>query len=429
MTNEAILKKVQADFSLSTQALREMVGAFHDEMRLGLDGHESSLKMLPTFVDRATGKEQGKFMALDLGGTNFRVLQVKLGRGGKITVEHVGKYVIPKAVMRGTGEQLFNFIAQSIEKFLVDYHIGYAQKRDLGFTFSFPMKQTSIVNGILITWTKDFSATGVVGKNVTNLLKAALRRNGIDLINIVALANDTVGTLAACSYVDQKCDVGIIFGTGTNACYREPSTESIVNIEWGNFNKLPLNAYDMKHDKDSGNPGKQIMEKMISGMYLGSLAQLVLADLIKSKLIFKSCKAKIARGAVTTTRMSHMESDNSKKLAKVDEFLDGIGIIDSSLAERALVQKICGLVSKRAARISAAAISAVVTWMDPSLNNDHTIAIDGTVYERYPGFKKTINATLKELHGDDAKKFKIVHTKDGSGIGVAVVAAVVAHTK
>ena len=61
MTNEAILKKVQADFDLSTHALKEMIGAFHDEMRLGLEGQESSLKMLPTFVDRASGKERGRF--------------------------------------------------------------------------------------------------------------------------------------------------------------------------------------------------------------------------------------------------------------------------------------------------------------------------------------------------------------------------------
>lgn len=429
MTNDAILKRVQADFEISTNAMREMIGAFHDEMRLGLEGQESSLKMLPTFVDRACGDERGRFMALDLGGTNFRVLQVKLGHGGKITVEHVGKYVIPKAVMRGTGEQLFNFIAQSIEKFLVDNRIGYEEKRDLGFTFSFPMKQTDIANGILITWTKDFSASGVVGKNVTKLLAAALKRHGIDSVEIAALANDTVGTMVACSYQDQKCDVGIIFGTGTNACYREKSKGMIVNIEWGNFNKLPLNSYDAKHDKASGNPGKQLMEKIVSGMYLGGLVQLVLADLIHAKLIFKNCRAKFSKGAVTTTRMSQIESDQSTKLAKVEEYLDSIGIIDSSLAERALLQKICELVSKRAMRVSATALSAVVTWMDPKLANDHTVAIDGTLYERYPGFRKTIIATLKELHGERAKKFKIVHTKDGSGIGVAVVAAVAAHRK
>ena len=80
-------------------------------------------------------------------------------------------------------------------------------------------------------------------------------------------------------------------------------------------------------------------------------------------------------------------------------------------------------------RVSAAALSAVATWMDPELTDDHTIAIDGTLYERYPGFRKTILATLKELHGERARKFKLVHTKDGSGIGVAVVAAVAAHRK
>lgn len=46
------------------------------------------VKMLPSFV-RSTpnGTENGDFLALDLGGTNFCVLLVKILRGKKRTVE------------------------------------------------------------------------------------------------------------------------------------------------------------------------------------------------------------------------------------------------------------------------------------------------------------------------------------------------------
>jgi len=37
------------------------------------------------------------------------------------------------------------------------------RKRELGFTFSFPVKQTSIDSGILINWTKGFAVSGTVG--------------------------------------------------------------------------------------------------------------------------------------------------------------------------------------------------------------------------------------------------------------------------
>ena len=40
---------------------------------------------------------------------------------------------------------------------------------------------------------------------------------------IHAVCNDTVGTLLACAYDYENVRVGLILGTGSNACYIEPS--------------------------------------------------------------------------------------------------------------------------------------------------------------------------------------------------------------
>lgn len=40
-------------------------------------------------------------------------------------------------------------------------------------------------------------------------------------IDVVAVLNDTVGTLMACAFKENSCEVGVIVGTGTNACYME----------------------------------------------------------------------------------------------------------------------------------------------------------------------------------------------------------------
>lgn len=51
--------------------------------------------------------EYGDFLALDLGGTNFRVLLVKIRSGKKKSVEMHNKiYAIPLEVMQGTGEEV-----------------------------------------------------------------------------------------------------------------------------------------------------------------------------------------------------------------------------------------------------------------------------------------------------------------------------------
>lgn len=58
--------------------------------------------MLPSYV-RSTpnGKEKGNFLALDLGGTNFRVLLITID-GRESTM--VGKiYRVPDHIMKGTG--------------------------------------------------------------------------------------------------------------------------------------------------------------------------------------------------------------------------------------------------------------------------------------------------------------------------------------
>lgn len=48
--------------------------------------------------------EKGEFLALDLGGTNFRVLLVTL-QGQDIDIQSK-TYLIPQRIMLGTGEQV-----------------------------------------------------------------------------------------------------------------------------------------------------------------------------------------------------------------------------------------------------------------------------------------------------------------------------------
>lgn len=51
--------------------------------------------------------EKGKFLALDLGGTNFRVLLVKIRSGRSKSVRMYNKiFAIPLEVMQGTGEEV-----------------------------------------------------------------------------------------------------------------------------------------------------------------------------------------------------------------------------------------------------------------------------------------------------------------------------------
>lgn len=94
------------DFHLDTQKLRELVNRFQNEMNLGLkdSNSASSLKMLPSFVGKPSGIEKGTFYALDLGGTNFRVISVPLDGNKQVNLAQCKKkqFVIPVEVKYGS---------------------------------------------------------------------------------------------------------------------------------------------------------------------------------------------------------------------------------------------------------------------------------------------------------------------------------------
>ena len=255
---------------------------------LGKETHgQATVKCFPTYVrDLPTGKETGRFLALDLGGTNFRVLLVEIGENQKFMMDSK-IFAIPKDIMIGTGRALFDHIADCISQFVHEQDLR-DETLPLGFTFSFPCRQEGLAKGVLTNWTKGFNCSGVEGQDVVALLKEAIDRHPSDVkIDVCAILNDTTGCLMSCAWKEDKCRIGLILGTGTNACYLEEiraietatdhSLDSdghmIVNTEWGAFgdNKeldFIRTKWDEAVDAGSLNPGKQTFEKMISGMYM-----------------------------------------------------------------------------------------------------------------------------------------------------------------
>jgi hexokinase len=120
----------------------------------------------------------------------------------------------------GPGVLLFDFLASCIHQFSSENGL-LSRKLPLGFTFSFPMYQKSLNCGILVAWTKSFNCEGVVGEDTVKLLNEAIKRRGDLNVEVNAILNDTTGTLINGAYMDPNCAIGLILGTGSNACYLE----------------------------------------------------------------------------------------------------------------------------------------------------------------------------------------------------------------
>jgi len=402
----------------------------------------SSVKCFPTYVrNLPNGSEEGKFLSLDLGGTNFRVIVMELTTDKEFLMDNK-IYAIPRAIMEGSGTALFDHIAQCLADFVHDREIQ-DEELPLGFTFSFPCEQEGLARARLVKWTKGFNCAGVEGEDVVHLLREAIARRGDVKIEVCAILNDTTGCLMSCAWTDPRCRIGLILGTGTNACYLEEvkdigtidreefkdQAHMVINTEWGAFGEngeldFVVTKWDKAVDEMSVNPGKQIFEKMISGMYMGELIRQVLVDLMKDDLIFFEANREkiLERGSFFTRFASEIESDPVGDYPRAKAVLQQLDIDPETVTDEdfSSLRYVCEVVSRRASFMASAGITALLKKMD---YKDVVIAIDGSLFRYHPHFKNVMQSRISQLMGIDYK-FDLMLSEDGSGRGAALVAAV-----
>ncbi|XP_026460562.1 hexokinase-4, chloroplastic-like [Papaver somniferum] len=243
ISENSILEILQDECATPIEVLNRVADSMITHMKAGfnVDGARD-LKMLLSYVNSLpTKQETGLFYALDIGGTNCRVLRVKLD-GEDIDIHKISRE-IPALLKTGTSK---------------------------------------------------------IGEDVVACLVEAMKEQELDMFSVTALVNDTVGTLAGARYKDSDVKVAVIWGTGTNACYRERTDvipklnrqgnqghvtgNTIINTEWGAFCEgLPLTEFDQDLGTDLG---KQIFEKMISGKYLGEIVTRILLKMAESENLF-----------------------------------------------------------------------------------------------------------------------------------------------
>uniref|UniRef100_A0A8C3GYW1 hexokinase n=1 Tax=Corvus moneduloides TaxID=1196302 RepID=A0A8C3GYW1_CORMO len=439
------VNEVLGPLRLTHADLEKVQALMRQEMERGLGKHTNataSVRMLPTYVSHTpNGTERGDFLALDLGGTNFRVLVVHVTEEGISMASEI--YVIPAAIMRGTGEGLFDHIIDCIVDFQTKQNL-MTQALPLGFTFSFPCQQVGLDKALLLTWTKGFTASGCVGQDVVQLLRDAAQRKQHSGLQVVALLNDTVGTMMSCGYDDPKCEIGLIVGTGTNACYMEEMRNvgtvegdqgrMCINMEWGAFGDNGcldhiFTHFDRVVDETTINPGKQRFEKLISGMYLGEIVRQILLVMTEKQLLFQGRPtSKLQTRNIFQTKFLSTIELNGLALRQIRTILNELEL-DASFEDSVLLREVCQAVSLRAAQLCAAGLAAVVEKMRENRGLDRlsvSVGVDGTLYKLHPCFSHNLQKTLKDLAPNCDVSFHL--SEDGSGKGAALVAAVACRT-
>lgn len=414
--SRAGVNEVVEEFTVTAKQVEQAAKYFEMEIASGLKKAPSSLQILKSYLRLPTGKETGEYLALDFGGTNVRALLVQLQGGTYQVVKKVKRPLISEKYdytsAETKAEELFAFIAKVISE------IAEPGKRyQLGHTFSFGTEQSELSDARLISWSKEIRVQGVEGEMVNALLERALSKGGLSGVVPVAILNDTVASALAAAYRNPAADIGSICGTGHNTTYMERRGDfapMFVNLESGGFNRLPFTRYDVLLDGKSKCPGTQLLEKMVSGKYLGRLLQCVLETAFGIKASYEPDGKDLALILDVQNRKIEAVETLAQKLGagKSQQAVEGLRLLTQALVTRS-------------ARLVAATYIGILRHMDMEAKNGHTVAVDGSLYQKMPGYAQEINRTLAEIIKEEQiKRITVRFEGDGSGIGAAIAAAI-----
>jgi hexokinase len=229
------------------------------------------------------------------------------------------------------------------------------------------------------------------------------------------------------------------------AHYDTSTGEMIVNAEWGSFDNhlsvLPSTVFDQELDADSNNPGVQMFEKRVSGMFLGEILRRALLAMHQdpalglfkpnghSNVICPENSGLYRQWGLDTSLLSLVEADATPNMAEMKiAMYDHLKMENLSDVECKVVKTLVHAIGKRAARLSAVPLAAILIHSGKLQTESMVdVGVDGSLVEFYPNFEGYMREALRSVSkvGEAGeKKVRIGISKDGSGVGAALIALV-----
>jgi hexokinase len=407
--------------------IQYIVDLFTSDMLKGLDGKESTLRMIPTYIEADNQfLTDVPVVAIDAGGTNFRAALVKFNQFGKLEISNLINAKMPGLEGEISKAEFFKTIAGYVKP--------NAELSDrIGFCFSYPTEILPDKDGKLLQFCKEVQAPEVVGeligKNLLEYLGMAEKQ--------IVLLNDTVATLLAgkSASFGREYDsfIGYILGTGTNTCYIENNRNilklkgldqakgQIINIESGAFGKVPQTDIDIAFDNTTVNPGNYKFEKMFAGGYLGGLCLMTLKTAAKEGVFI---------GAAASGIMSINELSSGDVNSFVSNPGSGCGPLSNLMKDKVDEEnciKIIECLIDRSAKLVAANMAAVIlkTNKGKSAERPILITIEGTTFYKMHKLKSYFEKYLKEYLVEGNQRFyEFTEVQQSSLVGAALAALI-----
>lgn len=404
-------------------------GLFLEEMKRGLEGKESTLQMIPTFIEVEREIPLNKpVIVLDVGGTHVRVATVYFDSRSSPVIKHFSKHPMP-GLEREIGKEEF---FQTLAGYMAE--IADASQH-VGLCFSYPVEMLPNKDGKLVRFVKEVRVKGIKGERIGENFLSALESSGVRPDKHIVLLNDSVAALLAgrASRGRRAFDsyVGFILGTGTNCCYIEqnrhitkrtdldPTKNQIINVESGGFGRGPVSDIDQKFDRTTITSGRYTFEKMISGAYFGSLCFFAMKLAAEDGIFSDEFSEKLLRiDEMTTEDINQFLLFPEKKDHPLGTALNR-ATQDDSIYLYHLIDRLI----ERAAKLSAINISSVVLKSGKGKNPCRPLCItaEGSVYYGLHSLRKRIECYVERYFIDTRERYvDFINVNNSTLIGAAI---------
>ncbi len=259
------------------------------QMRIGLFGGASTIPMLPTKLT-CYGEEpkHGQVAVAHIDDTQIQTSLVKF-QSKQTQIETGESFPLPGIDYPCTFEELVFAIVELLEPFLQDAD-------QIALCLPFPMKDDCI-----LSLPPTIHISEYLNASLSSAVASELEERGFSVKPITCIPSVCAAqTSAVRAMPNSKRICSLYWGYGTNTAFSMPSTAilklytgdsalQMVNCVSGNCEAMPIGTLDLSIDRDSADPGKKLLDKMVSIQNIGEVFRLAMLQTTEAKLVSFMC--------------------------------------------------------------------------------------------------------------------------------------------
>ncbi|KAJ2809162.1 hypothetical protein H4R20_000341 [Coemansia guatemalensis] len=447
-----LLAEIASKFSVTDEHLSEVATEVHRYLANGLEG-DDVLHGLPSRVSyikngiaediREAKKSEGLALGLTINtSTNrFKVASVKFFNNAPDVINKQ-VYYMTKDIPGAT--QLFEEAATHVAQFVNTHNlVSDSGQISLGVTIDLPLEEDSKSGGRVACDTRGCDAF-FMNVDIAQSLNSAMLKQHLP-VRVTSTTNCVISTMVAAQHHFPTTCAALILNHGINASYYEAASKIskisgselagsnarvAINTELARFGEnskvIQPTMWDHRIDRESGNTGYHVFEKLVADKYLGEIVRNLITDFLDARLIFpKDADVSTFSEPYTffTSYMTIME-DTSDDLREVGDLLDAGFNVKTSYVDRQIVRALCRIVTIRAAKLVGAAVAGVVRKATEAMDEpaQAVVSISGQLTEMnqpYVGCTiETAQGLLEKMNLKEAV-FNVLG-EDGYTVGAAL---------